>query len=620
MEHVKRTITAVCVAFLAAWASLAGAAGETERLNQWLDAQYETELRFNPLTLTYYGRKELYDQVDDFSVAADLRRIDWLEASAAQMQAQFDYDALSRPGRISYDFWLFRARSEASKRPFINHTYVLDQYTALHTYPVQYLTSYHAVDTPQDMRDYIARVSRFAPALDQLLERARDAALAGIRPPRFAYDYVVSQSREIITGYPFDDGEEPSALWQDGTAKIDALVAAGALAEPAAASLRAALRTALVDDLQPAYRRLIAWELADRERASEAARGVSALPDGPAFYQRQLAYYTHSSMSAREVHELGLREVERIKEEMEAIRRELGFAGSLQDLFREVRESPSFYYPDTDAGRDAYLAQTRDYLEQLERRLPEYFGLLPRSRLVVKRVEPYRERDGGAQFYQGGTSDGSRPGVYYVHLSDMRALNRTDMETTTYHEGNPGHHMQLSIARELTGLPEFRAHEGYSAFQEGWALYAEYLAWEMGAFEDPYNDFGRLVAEIWRAIRLVVDSGMHALGWSEERAVQYMLENSAIPETAVRSEIQRYLVSPGQATSYKSGMLRIQALRHQAQVQLGSAFDIRGFHDAVLGEGSLPLPILERVVNEWVESQSAQLSAAPVEASQPPGE
>jgi uncharacterized protein (DUF885 family) len=312
-------------------------------------------------------------------------------------------------------------------------------------------------------------------------------------------------------------------------------------------------------------------------------------------------------LTADEIHALGLREVARIKAEMEAIKTRVGFTGTLEEFFTYVRSDPQFFFPSTDQGREAYLDAARGYLAFIKERLPDYFGLLPKADLVVRRVEAFREEAGGAQHYMQGTPDGSRPGVYYAHLIDMSAAPKPEMEVIAYHEGLPGHHMQVAIAQELTGVPMFRTQSFFGAYVEGWALYSELLAKEMGAYEDPYADFGRLGAEIWRAVRLVVDTGLHAQGWTENEAVAYFLASSPASAGQVRSEIQRYIVWPGQATSYKVGMLRIQELRAKAQAALGSRFDIRGFHDTVLGGGALPLPILERRVDGWI----AQVQAAP---------
>ena len=289
---------------------------------------------------------------------------------------------------------------------------------------------------------------------------------------------------------------------------------------------------------------------------------------------------------------------------MEAIRESVGFEGSLQDFFVFMRESEQFYYPSTDAGRADYLELNNQFLSAVAEKLPEYFGRLPRAQLEVRRVESFREQAGAAQHYASGTPDGSRPGVFYSHMIDMSALPIFQLEDVAYHEGIPGHHMQISIQQELTEVPRFRTQYRTTAYTEGWGLYAEWLAKEMGFYEDPYSDFGRLFGEIWRAIRLVVDTGIHARQWTEGQAVDYFLQNSPQPETAVRSEIQRYITGPGQATAYKIGMLKIQEVRAGAELALGDAFDIREFHDVVLGAGALPLTLMETRVDRWVASRT----------------
>jgi uncharacterized protein (DUF885 family) len=288
---------------------------------------------------------------------------------------------------------------------------------------------------------------------------------------------------------------------------------------------------------------------------------------------------------------------------MEAIKTQVGFAGSLDEFFQFMRTNPQFILPNTDAGRAQYIKAAEDYLSAMTAKLPEFFGLLPKGQLVVKRVEAFREQPGGAQHYRRGSVDGTRPGTFYAHLSDMNAMPTFQLEAIAYHEGNPGHHLQGTIAQELTGLPKFRTQYGYAAYSEGWALYTELLGKEMGFYTDPYSDFGRLSTEIWRAVRLVVDTGLHAKGWSEEQAVQYFLANSASAEGAVRSEIRRYIVNPGQATAYKIGMQKILDLRAEAKATLGERFDIRAFHDVVLGGGGVPLPVLEQRVRSWVKAQ-----------------
>ena len=282
---------------------------------------------------------------------------------------------------------------------------------------------------------------------------------------------------------------------------------------------------------------------------------------------------------------------------------QVGFDGTLQQFFEFISTDEQFFYPNNDEGREAYIQDAKEFIEALNENLPDFFGILPKAELEVRRVEAFREQDGAPQHYRPGTPDGSRPGVYYAHLSDMKSMPKPPMEAIAYHEGNPGHHMQISIAQELESVPRFRTQEWSTVYVEGWALYSEKIAKEMGGYQDPYSDFGRLVTEIWRAIRLVVDTGLHSKGWTEADAIQYFKENSSIAEGAIRAEVRRYMVMPGQATAYKIGMIKIEELREHAEQTLGDRFDIREFHDTILGSGSLPLHLLEEQVNRWIENR-----------------
>ncbi|MCX2794172.1 DUF885 domain-containing protein [Microbulbifer thermotolerans] len=579
-------------------------AAETQRLTEWFDQRYEEELQFSPIMLSYLGRKDLYDQIDDMSEAADARKLAWKAKTVEELKNNFDYDKLTPAGKESYDLWIFQYEQEKAAEPFKRHSYFAGELGGPEAQLPNFLINIHKVNSTEDMDAYIARIDGIGRAMGQILERAQLAAKDGIRPPRFAYDLAIERAQKVTSGAPFD-GEGDAPLYADAKSKIEALKKDGKIDDKAAAAYEAQVREKLTDKFKPAFDAYIAWLQKDRENTSAEAKGVSSLPNGEAYYNNRLANYTTLDLTADEVHQIGLDEVARIRKEMEGIKEQVGFEGSLQEFFTFIRNDKQFYYPNTDEGREAYLAETRGFLDDVEKQLPKYFGLLPKAKLVVKRVEPFREVPGGAQHYQPGTPDGSRPGTYYVHMSDMSALSTTDMETVTYHEGNPGHHMQISIAQELEGIPQFRTQAHFTPYIEGWGLYSERLAKEMGQFKDPYKDFGRLTAEMWRAIRLVVDTGMHAKGWSQEQAVEYFLENSAIPEGAVRSEVRRYLTLPGQATSYKIGMLKILELREQAKQQLGDKFDIRGFHDTVLGGGALPLPMLEKRVNAWIEQVKA---------------
>ena len=548
------------------------------------------------------GRKDQYDAIDDISEQAAREKAAWRISTVEQMKAEFDRSALTTVGRESFDLWVFQAEKAVKDLEFMRRGYLFGELGGYEDWFASFLIRYHNVDDETDMRAYIARIGGLSRAMDQVVEMAKARAADGVRAPRFAYEAARARAANVITGQPFGDGPD-SPLLADAKAKIDALSAAGLIDDDNASELLGEVTTALAERFHPAYNSFIDWLDSDMPNADEQARGVSALPNGKAFYDHQLATYTTLPMTADDVHDLGMSEVQRILVEMDAIRASVGFEGELKEFFEFIRTDPQFYYANTDEGREGYLADTRAFLAEIEEKLPMYFGTLPKAKLEVKRVEPFREVDGGAQHYASGTPDGSRPGVYYVHMSDMSAYSITDMETTAYHEGSPGHHMQISIAQELTDVPMFRTQASFSVYSEGWALYSEKLAKEMGQFRDPYKDFGRLTAEMWRAIRLVVDTGLHAKGWTQEQAEQFFFDNSAIPATAVRSEVRRYLTIPGQATSYKVGMLKIEELRAHAETTLGDRFDIRSFHDVVLGGGALPMPLLEARVNNWIADQ-----------------
>jgi uncharacterized protein (DUF885 family) len=575
---------------------------ETARLDEWFAARWEEQLDFSPIRKTFLGRKDDYADIDDLSARAEDERLAWRRRTTAEMKETFDYDRLTDEAKMSYDVWAYELERDERAVPFRRLNYVFTQMQGPQAFLPQFLIAFHKVDEQGDMEAYITRISGISRGIGQLLERARLAANEGVRPPKFAYEGVLQQARALIQGAPFG-GEGEAPLWADANAKIDALQKNGKIDEAKAKELREAARQALLESFKPAYDALIHWFESDLPNADVEASGVGALPRGLEFYDERLAYATTTDMTAEQVHEYGLAEVARIRAEMEKIRTDVGFEGTLQEFFTFLREDPRFFFPDTDEGREGYLQAAREHLAFIEARVPGYFGILPKGDLEVKRVEAFREQPGAAQHYFPGTPDGSRPGIYYAHLSDMSAMPKHQLEVIAYHEGLPGHHMQIAIAQELESVPVFRTQSFFNAYAEGWGLYAERLAKEMGAYEDPYADFGRLSSEIWRAIRLVVDTGLHAKGWSEQEAVDYFMANSSSAEGAIRSEVQRYIVVPGQATSYKIGMMKILELREKARAELGDKFDIKGFHDTVLGGGALPLEILERRVNDWVASR-----------------
>ncbi|WP_309646020.1 DUF885 domain-containing protein [Phenylobacterium sp.] len=584
-------------------------AGADQQLTAYLDEAFEQELAMEPERLTRLGRKTLNDRLTDRREAALERRLAWRRESVAQMKRRFDPAKLGDDARTSYDMWALELDRAEEAHRWRSHVYVFDR-GGPHTTLPNFMINTHKVDTPADMDAYVRRVEAIGPALDTQVDRAKRAAAMGVRMPRFSYEQSLGEVRRLTTGAPFDGGAD-SALFADAKTKVAALKAAGRIDHAKAEALTKAVAQAMTTKMKPAYDRLGAWLAADRVLASAEPQGAGALPDGAAYYNAMLRQQTTTDMTAEQIHALGLAEVARIRAEMEALKAKIGFTGSLQDFFVFMRSDDRFYVTNDDAGRARYLKLAEGYLAAMKARLPEYFGRLPKSDLVVKRVESFREEPGGAAHYSSGAPDGSRPGVFYVHLSDTRATPTYEIEGTAYHEGWPGHHMQISLAQEMTGIPVFRTQYGYGAYIEGWGLYVELLAKEAGFYQDAYSDFGRLGREIWRAIRLVVDTGIHAKGWSESQALEFYTANSPQPVGKIRSEIRRYFVSPGQATSYKVGMVKILALRDQARQALGPRFDLRAFHDMVLGAGALPLPILETRVNRWIAAASkANHSAA----------
>ena len=583
---------------------------ETQKLNAWFDEKYEEQVMMSPIQLTFLGRKDRYGEIDDMSYEAQKEQVDWQLATVAEMESTFDYDKLTPEAKNSWDIWKYQAELAEEGLQYFYNGYTFDQMNGPQSFLATFLIQFHRVDNLDDMQAYISRIRESGRAGDQLLTIAKEAASRGIATPDFALEGVIDQSRKIITGAPFTDGE-PSDIWADIEMEIANLLEAGEIDEAQAETLRSDARSALVEVFQPAYQAIIDWAESELPDAPANPTGVGTTqPNGKAYYDYRLKASTTTDLTADEIHQIGLDEVERLHAQMEDVKEEYGFDGTLQEFFvflRETKDNRDLYYEDTDAGAEQYIADATAAIDNIEGQLPDYFGILPKADLVVKRVEPFREQDGAAQHYYPGTPDGSRPGTYYAHLSDMTSMPKRELEVIAYHEGLPGHHMQISIAQELQDIPQFRTQAGFTAYSEGWGLYSEKLASEMpGTFEDPLSEFGRLGSEIWRAIRLVVDTGLHSKGWTEEEAWEYFTENAAVTDQQARSEIQRYIVMPGQATAYKIGMIKILELREHAKEELGDTFDIKGFHDTVLGGGALPLEILERRVDQWIEEVKAE--------------
>ena len=557
------------------------------------------ELAMSPLSKAYRGIKDAdYGKWDPFTEeAAQAARALDLRTLAA-MQGRFGRDALAPEDQLSYDLFAYGVGRSGAIFPYRRNAYVFDQMNGAQSEGPAFLINIHRVDTVADAEAYVERLRGLDTYLDQAIAEARDREARGVLPPRWVFPYVINDARNITRGAPFGPGPD-SALFADFKAKV------GKLDAPAAekARLIEAARRALLEDVRPAYGRVIAL-MQDQAKRAGTDDGIWRFRDGAAQYAALLRYYTTTDLNADQIHDLGLAQVARIHGEMRGIMERVGFKGSLQDFFKHMREGKQFYYPNTAAGKQTYLDETQKAYRAVQARLPQYFGTLPKAELVIKAVEPFREKSAGKAFYQDPTPDGSRPGTYYVNLYDMADMPATEVEALLCHEGVPGHHLQNAIQAELTGkVPPFRQFGGYTAYGEGWGLYSEKLCKELGAYQDPYRDFGRLQLELHRAIRLVVDSGLHHKRWSREKAIQYVQDNSADAPGGIVKAIERYIVYPEQATAYMVGKLKIEELRAKAEQALGPRFDIRGFHDAVLTSGAVPLEILERNVDAWVASR-----------------
>jgi uncharacterized protein (DUF885 family) len=563
-----------------------------------LFAEYDAALLArSPMMQSERGIKTDYGKWDDFSEEQAARNHEADAAILATMRARFAGAALDDAHRLSFRLFEDRIERQARSYGFRDHGYVFDQMGGAQSRLVAFLINTHKVTSAADAEAYVQRLQGMGPALRQALVNARSRAAKGYLPPKWVYPYVLSDVRNILKGAPFERGADSTLL-----ADLKSKVAALKLAPDESARLITAANTALVESIKPAYLEVIAT-MTEHAKQAGTDDGIWRYADGAAYYATLLKNFTTTDMSADQIHELGLREVARIHGEMSALSGALGVRGDIKKLLVTMRDRKDLYFPNGPKGRAMYLAETQKALEAITVKLPQFFATLPKAPLVVKPVEAFREKSAGKAFYQRPAPDGSRPGTYYVNLYNMAQMPAMEVEALFYHEGLPGHHLQLAVQTELTDLPAFRKFGGVTAYSEGWGLYAEKLAKEMGLYTDPVRDFGRLQLELHRAIRLVVDSGLHHKKWTREQAIAYVVANSAEPKASCVKAIERYIVNPGQATAYMVGRLKIFELREKARATLGDRFDIRAFHDVVLRNGPLPLDMLEAQVQRWVDTQ-----------------
>ncbi|MCH1554220.1 MAG: DUF885 domain-containing protein [Luminiphilus sp.] len=573
------------------------AVSEHDRLKAYLAEVYEENLARRPFTASYLGRKDRQGEWNSQSEAFQNEERTITTERLAELDS-FDREALPLAGQLSLDLYQMSLERSQMMDDFRHHQYAIHQYRGAHTSIPSSLINIHSIQSVADAEAYIDRLNNVRTVMNEMIEQLSIRSEKGLQLVDWMYPKIKVSATNVITGQPFDDGDKESPVWSDFQTKVRALE----LPEAEEARLINGARDALIGSFKPAYLDFIAT--VDQSAANASTDdGIWRFPEGGEYYQRLLRWFTTTDLTADEVHELGLQNVARIHGEMRAIQEQVGFEGSLKEFFVFVRENKDLRYPNTDEGRADYLEAARDAIARMEERLPDYFGILPEAEMVVKRVEPFREQNAGKAFYQSPPPDGSRPGIYYANLYDMSAMPKTDLEALAFHEGLPGHHLQRAITAELKGVPDVQRYLSFTAFSEGWGLYTEQLAYEMGFYEDPYSRFGQLAMELWRAARLVVDTGIHHKRWTREEAIDYLVTNTPNAKYDCIKAIERYIAMPGQATAYMIGKLKILELRENARDALGDDFDIRVFHDTVLGSGPVPLSKLADNIEAMIEAE-----------------
>ncbi len=582
-------------------------------LDAFFETVFEERVARSPQLATNLGDRRGYDRWDDVSDARAAEDQALGRARLDEMRRRFNPARLTPDGRLSFRMLEKDAARGAEAFRWRHYRYRFDQMNGVHAQAATFLINQHKVASLPDAEAYVARLQGLGAYMRQQIAQNEASAAAGVLMPKFVYDMAIPGARNIVTGAPFGNARASdiqfaallradatpagaqSPLWTDVLKKLKALDAP--MTEKT--RLLADAQTALRDSVAPVYAEVVAMLESHRGRAG-TDDGVWRLPDGGAYYTSLLARQTTTTLTGDDIHRIGLEQVARLHGEMRAVMTRVGYRGELKAFFDYMESDPRFYEPQTADGKANYVRKATAAVDAMREKLPEVFAILPKAPVEVRAVEAYRENGAGLAFYERPAPDGSRPGVYYCNTVDMKALPLYQLEALAYHEGIPGHHMQIAIAQELEGVPRFRRFGGgYTAYSEGWGLYAERLAKEMGFYADPYSEFGRLTLELRRAIRLVVDTGLHHKRWPRQQAIDYIVANQPGDPALARKDIDRYIVMPGQATAYMIGQMEILRLRETARAVMGARFDIRGFHTVVLGGGAIPLDILGERVGAW---------------------
>ncbi|MDT7689201.1 MAG: hypothetical protein QOE46_1960 [Acidobacteriota bacterium] len=556
-------------------------------LNKLFDEEWEWTMRESPTFASQLGDRRYNDRWPDVSIEANERREQHRLQTLARVQ-RIDRERLGAADRLNYD--LFRKDLENDIEEFKLRLYLLPINQRGGIQSEDELAELLRFQTVKDYEDWLARLRAFPAYVDQTMALMREGVRAHMLWPKVTLQRVPAQlDRQIVA-----HAEESSFYKPFKTFPKD-------ITEADRARLAQAGSDAVAQSVIPSLRRLREYFVGEYLPASFDRVGVWQWPNGAEAYAFLARRYTTTEMTPEQIHEKGLSEVARIRAEMQKVMTQVGFKGSLKEFFKKLRTDDQFYYKSPEDLLNAYRATAK----RIDPNLIKVFKTLPRMPYGVTPIPDTLAPDTTTAYYQQGSPDGSRPGYYYVNLYKPETRPKWEMMALSLHESVPGHHLQIARAMELGEIPKFRRYGGYTAFVEGWGLYAESLGEEMGLYDDPYSKFGQLTYEMWRAVRLVVDTGMHYYKWDRQKAIDYFLDNAAKTELDVTNEIDRYITDPGQALAYKIGELKIKELRARSRAELGDKFDVREFHDIVLGSGALPLDVLERNVDEWIKQQKA---------------
>ncbi len=567
------------------------ALARSEQLASLVAEYYQRNLELNPLSATQVGDDRFDDQIANFFGPEYIAETEAMDEEFLGRLLEIDSSELQGQDWLTYETFKLSRENSIAGQQYPGHLQPVNQFFSIPNFFVQLGSgaSFHPFKTVKNYDDFLGRIDDYIVLNTQMIENMKLGMQQGVVQPRILMEKVLPQLASQIV----DNAEDSSFYLPIKNMPED-------FSDEVRERLSAAYVAAITDKIIPAYQQLSNFIGDEYLSAARESVGLSDLPNGEAWYAHMVRLRTTTDLTPDEIHQIGVNEVARIHDEMRGVMEQVGFEGSLEDFFDFLNSDDQFYFDEPEQLIQGY----RDMSEHIESLAPSLFSIFPKAEFEVRRVEPFREKSASGGSYSSGTPDGSRPGIFYANAYDIKARPIWAMESLFLHEAIPGHHFQISIQRELEGLPEFRRFGGYTAFSEGWGLYAETLGKELGVYTDPYQYFGALNAELWRALRLVVDTGFHAKGWSRQDVLDYMYANSAVKEARAISEAERFIAIPGQALAYKIGQLKIRELRDRAEEALGDKFDVREFHSVILIDGALPLSLLETKVDRWIATQT----------------